>query len=373
MIKKLSLLFLILIIVGCKNTASFDVQTRKSSDGFTTVKTIKFTDDLVTVVKKLEAKPLDLAEHVVFPMSVMYNDPYLIISDLNADSLIHVVNASDKKYVKSLGVKGFGPNEIMTASKALSLNSSNPGYVWSYDLQQRRFSKFDLSKNNVSGLAEKQYTFREGDFTSFRVGWSNRSTLIGLTVDGLSRFTEYDTLGNELKRYGDYDEPLSQKYPKGVWAQFYQGLLRANSENTLFAHSSIYIDQLELLNIDDNEIIEIVGPLDIEPRFEVARVQGSNVLAIDPKETHHGYMDVYVGEQFVYGLFSGKKWDGNPNGKELCNEIYVFNKEGYVVEKLVLDQLIRSITVDEKNGYIYGVSASELPDIVQFEYKYGDA
>lgn len=175
-------------------------------------------------------------------------------------------------------------------------------------------------------------------------------------------------MGKELKRYGDYDDPLSKKYPKGIWAQFYQGLLRSGPKNGSFAHSSIYIDQLEILDVNKDEILEIIGPIFIEPKFSVDNVQGSYVMAVNPQETYHGYMDAYLGDKHIYGLFSGKKWDGNPNGKELCEEIYVFNREGYVVEKLILSEPIRSITVDEKNGYIYGVSAGEYPDIVQFRY-----
>ncbi len=370
-IKIALIIVLCLAVMSCDDNKNVESFSRLSTNGITKINTVKFTQDNVPYAQILTGQNLGLSRYLTFPLSLLYNDPYLILSDRGLDSMIHVFNANNYNYIKPLGRKGYGPNEIMTTSRALSLNNISRDNVWAYDLEQRRFSKFNLSKFDSSLLADKQYTFREGEFTSFRVGWSNRNTLIGLTVDGESIFTEYDTTGKELKRYGDYDIPLSEKYSKGVIAQFYQGLLRSNEDNSLFVHSSLYIDQLEVLDLDNNVITQIIGPDQIEPRFEVVTVQGSEVMAVDPKETHHGYLDVYIGE-YIYGLYSGQKWNGNPNGKDLCNEIYVFNKGGKIIQKFVLSELVRSITVDEKNGHIYAISSKDIPDVIRYDFSITD-
>ena len=307
-----------------------------------------------------------MGDYLIRPGSVFYVDNKLIVSDKIRDTLIHVIDARSQKYIKSMGVSGFGPNEIADTNGSFSAKLATPNYIWAYDTQQRRMSKFNLIENSDNRLAEEQFVFRSADFMSLRVVWTNSNTLLGLAFDGFSKFIEYDTIGNELQRYGDYDNDLSKKYPKSVISHFYQGFLRANRANDLFAQASIYADQIEVLNIEDNLITKIEGPLHLEPAFSVASSGGYPVMAIDIDEAHYGYLDVFVGENYVYGLYSGKKWNGNPWGKGVCDIIYVFNLKGEVKKKFLLSDPIKTFTIDEPNGIIYGVSDGEEYDILQF-------
>ena len=191
----------------------------------------------------------------------------------------------------------------MTTTQSLSLLKKDyPDGFWSFDAQQRRFSLFKLD-NNPDKTANKQYVFRADDFMSIRLTWTSNNSLLGLAIDGESRLTEYDTTGAELARYGDYDNLFDNKYSKGTLAQLYQGVLRADSRNQKFVHSSIYVDRLELFDLVKKEFIEIVGPLNIDPVFKEAKIRGHAVLDIDVNETYHTYLDSFVNEDKVYAFF----------------------------------------------------------------------
>lgn len=79
-------------------------------------------------------------------------------------------------------------------------------------------------------------------------------------------------------------------------------------------------------------------------------------------------MDAFLGDKFIYGLYSGK------TDKEIVKEgrgetqIFVFDMKGNIQTCFNLDTPIRSFTVDENHQRIFGVTEDEEPGIVKFDY-----
>jgi hypothetical protein len=67
-------------------------------------------------------------------------------------------------------------------------------------------------------------------------------------------------------------------------------------------------------------------------------------------------------------LYSGKSED-EEGYSILANQIFVFSWKGVPEQILSLDQGVFSITVDEKNKKIYGISDTPEFHIVEFAYK----
>jgi hypothetical protein len=365
--KKIFLFKLVILLsLSCSNEN--EPEWVAFSDGIGEIKKVSFTKRDIKEARQLEGKVLGLTDYLSFPKTLIVNDGRLIITDISKDALVHIVDLESNQYLKSLGKKGYGPNEVMTVSHALSLKPGDKDGFWTYDMSQLRMSYFDYTKRDTLKTASKQYIFRLGDFKSFRVGWTNRNTLLGLPYDGGSRLIEYDTTGAILNEIGDYKGVLDDKYRSGTLAQLFQGVIRANTQGDKFIHSSIYVDRLNLYDLGKQRILEISGPLNIDPIFDEVMVQNNPTLGINTQEAYQMYSDSYISEDRIYGLFSGKKWMGSPSGVENSNLIYVFNLEGEILEALELDHVIRTFTIDPKTNTIYGILSNSEADIVKFSF-----
>jgi len=367
-VKNLSITIL-LIILSCSCSNQKDPEWVKFTDGIGEIKKVSFTKKDIKESRQLEGELLGLTDYLSFPRTLTVNNGTLIITDISKNAMIHIVDLESNQYLKSLGKKGYGPNEVMTVGHSLSLRPGDKNGFWTYDMSQLRMSYFDYTKLDTLKTASKQYVFRLGDFKSFRVGWTNRNTLLGLPYDGGPRLIEYDTTGAVLNEIGDYNGVLDDKYMSGTLAQLFQGVIRANPKGDKFIHSSIYVDRLNLYDLKKERILEISGPLNIEPVFDEVIIQNNPTLGINTQEAYQMYSDSYISEDRIYGLFSGKKWMGSPSGVENSNLIYVFDLEGKVLEALKLDHTIRAFTIDPKTNTIYGVLSNSEADIVKFLYK----
>jgi hypothetical protein len=366
--KNVSIIFLVLLSFSCANEK--EPEWEKFTNGVGEIKKVSFTQKDVekTETRQLEGEVLGLTDYLSFPRTLSVNNGTLIITDISKNAMIHIIDLESNKYIKSLGKKGYGPNEVMSVSHALSLKPGDTNGFWTYDMTQLRMSQFDYAKPDTSKEAIKQFVFRTGEFKSFRVVWTERNTLLGLPFDGGPRLIEYDTTGAVLSEIGDYKGVLDDKYRSGTLAQLFQGVIRANPKGDKFIHSSIYVDRLNLYDLNKNRILEIVGPLNIKPIFDEVIVQNSSTLGINSQEAYQMYSDSYLSKDKVFGLFSGKKWMGSPSGTENSNLIYVFNLEGELLEVLELDHTIRAFTINPETNTIYGVLSKSEADIVRFKF-----
>ncbi|KYG78879.1 hypothetical protein AWN68_04430 [Roseivirga echinicomitans] len=358
--------FFVLILFSCSKEKN--PEWEKFSDGIGEIKKVSFAKRDIKSTRQLKGELLELTNYLSFPRTLVVNNGTLIITDINNNAMIHIIDLKTNQYLKSLGKKGYGPNEVMSVGHSLSLKPGEINGFWTYDMTQLRMSFFDYTKQDTIKEAMKQFVFRTGEFKSFRVTWTNRNTLLGLPYDGGPRLIEYDTTGAVLNEIGDYKGVLDDKYRSGTLAQLFQGVVRANPKGDKFIHSSIYVDRLNLYDLNEDRILEITGPLNIDPIFEEHIIQNNSTLGINTEEAYQMYSDSYLSKDRIYGLFSGKKWMGSPSGVENSNLIYVFNLEGEILEALELDYTIRAFTIDPMTNTIYGVSSSKEADIVKFSF-----
>lgn len=76
----------------------------------------------------------------------------------------------------------------------------------------------------------------------------------------------------------------------------------------------------------------------------------------DTKDSRYGYIDVTVSNDKIYGLYDGGLV--NRQNTYRSNIIHVYNIDGDVIEKLLLDQYVESIGVDSENKQIFAKSAN---------------
>lgn len=77
----------------------------------------------------------------------------------------------------------------------------------------------------------------------------------------------------------------------------------------------------------------------------------------DTKDSRYGYIDVAVSNDKIYGLYDGGLVSRQNTYRS--NIIHVYNMDGDIVEKLQLDQYVKSIGVDCENKRIFAKSAND--------------
>ena len=78
----------------------------------------------------------------------------------------------------------------------------------------------------------------------------------------------------------------------------------------------------------------------------------------DTRNSRYGYIDVSISNNKIYGLY-----DGGLVAREntfRSNEVHVYDMKGILIEKLILDQYVRSIGVNNEETQLYAISRREL-------------
>uniref|UniRef100_UPI0040488C39 BF3164 family lipoprotein n=1 Tax=Roseivirga sp. TaxID=1964215 RepID=UPI0040488C39 len=292
--------------------------------------------------------------------------PFLVTSNDVDDSLFQISSLNDDSFQKYLGKTGFQKGEIMTNRFSLSLKASNEQTFWTFDFVQKRFSEFNLREHGT--LPINQYSYESTDIKSaIRLSWTSKNQILGITVDGLGKFVLFDSLGNRISQIGEYSSEFGQEFSKSIIAQLHQGKLKSNRNGDKFLRTCLNLNRFEFLDLELNRLIQINGPTSIEPQFDEVDINGTTVLSLDRDNNYYTFVDGALTEQFIYLLYSGKKWNSDPTGKLNCDQIFVFNHNGDPVRQIIMNQEVLSIAVDEKQECIYAVAADHSKGILKFQ------
>lgn len=74
----------------------------------------------------------------------------------------------------------------------------------------------------------------------------------------------------------------------------------------------------------------------------------------EPEDGFYYYMGIFAGENQFYALYRNQK-ESEYYKVSNQTEIHVFDYKGNPLKKLIIPEYIISFTVDETNGFIYGV------------------
>lgn len=291
---------------------------------------------------------------------ILKND-LLIVADVDPNALIWVIDPNETKPAYSLGVKGLGPGEILTAStldKGLDKNS-----FWSYSKNHKMWSEFEL--NSKSRLAKNQKKLEGSLFSASSPLWTSRSTIISRDLNGESILKEFNTEGDLLASYGDWDATYARTVPERIKASIFQGKLKANEAHNEFVLASVIQDNLEILMLDNTAMVSIKGPDQMTPEFSIGNVANAPVHIPDERKTAYAYLDVFITSKSYYGLYSGSNEDF-VQGKFASDQIIVIDKETFQPSLIKLDRLITHFTIDEKKQILFAVSYEANPKIISY-------
>src|SRR5690606_27978621 len=93
-----------------------------------------------------------------------------------------------------------------------------------------------------------------------------------------------------------------------------------------------------------------------------------SVLRADFSNSYpRGYTDIYVSDNFIYTLYSGRSTDEFGNKSYMGNVILVFDWDGNPVKRYDLDAEISCFTIDPLGQKIYAISETVEPELLRSE------
>ncbi|WP_339752086.1 BF3164 family lipoprotein [Algoriphagus aquimarinus] len=344
----------LLLLLSCQPKAENQI------DDYT-VKYFSKQDDAEMTVLKGEKFPLI---EFINPRHILALDDHLVIVENELNNIFYLYRQDTKEFVRSFGVNAMGPGEIFMASRPHI--GIDRGDFWTYDATGRSINKYNIY-NDTSKLAILQIRQRESfsGATSFLP--ISDSVFMTQDMSDEHKFVQINIGQNQREKYGNWnDMDPSADLPLTVLFTIYQGSEGASRDGRYFGICGSISDFIEILDKETGKIVSIRGPANEYPDFDVddsrgwvsAEFRGAPVIK---------YRSIYLGENSVFGLYSGAT-----NKESIENQksyVFEFDFQGNLLSEYLLDYAVLSFSIDEKTKTIFGISHDEDRNLVAFQYE----
>ncbi|GHB52359.1 BF3164 family lipoprotein [Mongoliitalea lutea] len=348
------MLFLLFLISSC----STKVETIQSD--YYEIKT--FTENDIPEAISLKGKKFDFPQ-LINPRHIFWEGDYLIVAERGNDTLMHVIDIKENKYIKRIGQNGLGPGEITMIHRFQK--DKEKGNFWVYDAEQKIFAKYNLYSN--SALSEIQFKQSEELFLAMDMVWSSDSTWMTIRADKEEKFVEFNIKGEIIQTFGSWEGMLDVKdVPYSVISSIHQGVLAADPARKHFVKVGVARDYIEILEKETGKIISVRGPEQFVPEFEV-HYSGGYPYPHFHKNSPNFYTSCQPKSKYIYTLYFGKDMELYKEGL-MDNRVLVFDYKGNIIMEFDLDHYLLSFTIDEENRKIYGITYDAEPNIVEFQF-----
>jgi hypothetical protein len=326
-----------------------------------------FNSCLLLTAEKIEIPPV-----LWSPNKMIITDSYLIVAQNKVDTLFSIFSLPDLKLMKSFGLKGIGPNELLIYSLTGSfkpVHSNSATFAIYNRMKQVIYYNVDdvIQDQELSPIikeipSELRYLKSIAYFSDTSIiAMPYTRTFSSELLVGFN-FTK-DSLIHILDFPNDYPN------------------LDYNSKTNLYTHISAVKpsnDRYTLLYMY-NGMFEIYSLNDSIP----TRISYTNFPTL---ETNHGITnqstilgdsetvlfsnEIHVSDRFIYIMvansYSGGKEFSQPDKRISSPEIHVFSWDGVPIQCITLDQDYSLFTIDEADHYLYAANR----DIENVIYRY---
>lgn len=297
--------------------------------------------------EKLSFTLLPVSAFIGLPIQIMAFDSVLLINDFYGDTLVHRISLKTGKETAKWGIKGNGPNEVL--SPLHLMKTSDSLFVFS----RPQWTLYSVT-DRQSSLSRKVRVFTDISLL-FPLGDSGYLAS-GMFAD--KRFCLLDENGNEQMRFGDYPCFWNREsgLPIEVKRMFHQvrgygfsdkhGFVVAGSHVLSFykPHSSGYSLEKEIC----------LAP------YEYGFNERGMESTVNLKTSFvNGAVDLAVSDEYVYVLFDNNSLESSVKRKK---EIWRYDWKGNLLNRYIPDVELSLITV-ASDGRLVGLTDSEEPSI----------
>ena len=302
----------------------------------------------------IDAKGKDIVlPYSMNPLELLLLKDYLVVLNLQDDSLCMVFNWPEMTLANVLGRKGRGPGEFVF-----------PGLV-EMSQGENEFAIQDMGKKEIYC-----YSLEDADHKTIKaqrtIGWYSEQLPNQLKIYPesyvYSVFNPLEVAAYKQVKVNDipieqriYD--LSTSFEEKGESGLYSGKLAHAHEKMAYAFR--YKKQIALMHKEGLDII-----LDFPHDSPVLKAG----FGVDNAQSVIHYISVTASDNLVYALdFGYTDAFAKAHRDEIRSGIDVVNWEGQFEKRINLDRFLRTIVVDEERGIIMGISSLSENALSMFE------
>ena len=342
--------FTLIILLGCSNSQE---KWYATFDPASNTQTIYAIDSMYGV-------------EMARPYEMILKENILYLEDQKLEKFIHLIDVNKMSVIKSGGVKGKGPGELIAVYGNMSFKKNE---LWFYDGKLGKYLGYhidSLKSDNKSYRPVSNELKIDPNLELFKLNWLSDSVVTGYGFsENAYKFTFYNIKNNTETHKGQLP-PNPDNTPNRIHKQAYDGIfkIKPNGEKTAFVN--LYTDLVEIYNLNNDSTFRLRTSNPFDPLFEIIDRNGFLIMGLSG-ETRLGYRSLYVTEKNIYALFSGQTMDESQIEKNIF--IHTFNWDAEFEKTFKLDRSVISIAVDSNDEYLYAIVDSETPSIYKYKLK----
>ena len=298
-----------------------------------------------------------------YPFRVCQLEGYIYILDFHGeDNFCHIFNKNDYSHVTSFAHRGNGPEDVLQAMDMYVVNKDS---IWLFDTDKREISLWGYNEPERVVVRKKAYRMKEDMILSSNCTWCSDSVYYFTDKSGDSRVLKCNKDGIVKERIGSLPtRQQNKRISNGVLAQAWNSYIKYSPNKQILVVATQLGDVIEIYNIKEGTRRVLYGPQG-EPVYETT----PNGFAIPTGIM--GYSDIVITDKYIYAVFHGRSFEeiikdphGTPDGGEY---IHIYDHNGKPFCRLVLDNAIYGICVDEENGTLMATNVNTEEQIVVYK------
>lgn len=355
--KKLAIIFIFLS--SCASTDNTTIKFDREVQTFT-------HNDFEEEVVKSEIKYFS---EIIKPNHITVTKSNIIVSDRATKRHLHIISKENSNYLGQVGERGQGPNEFLSFSgfkrnfidHQFIVYSMNDKKVVFFTIPQEleNTGTLDIQPDSIINLNEVDSEITYFEFLSDK-------SLVSKQLTKKEKFVHIDfRSGERVKSWDTWDGMLDQgDIPLSISASVFQGSLVSSPDRKHFGHATVFWDLIEVFNRETDKWLRLVGPDQLEHKFSIDNSPGYPMHYIE-EGNKIGYVDFYLGSEYIFGLYSGM-----PDRVAHGTKVLIFDYDGNPVKSYKLDVPAIRFAVDENENTIYLIfTEKDEAAIAKFKFK----
>jgi len=317
---------------------------------------------------------LILSEEIGIHKLIVANE-YLLGYTFQKEHFFKVFNLETLEEIGEIAKKGGGPNEFSTFLIFNYVdNKEKNTCLWAHDLNTGELYLIDillsLSEGNIFSHAKFKLPAAHQFYTAYFI---DSTRIIGRSTNNIiemSRLQGYDSKNDSMifklplfpeifQKENDVDFTLLKYNP------LYISNLTFNSEMNLVASAMTDFNRIDIFDVQGNLIRTIE-----ESDRNINGKKFAHYFKSDEGKNNliYYYKNIDSSSKFIYALFYGKSRSNKTLEKDKV-ELRVFDWQGKPIVKILIQDPINEISIDEINGFIYAVD-NENDKLLRYDIKF---
>ena len=315
-------------------------------------------------LRRLSGQVLFDGPSLAIPVDIAIAGPYVVVADLSADSVFHVIDPAGQSAPFQFGRRGAGPGEF---EQAWSLDPKGGGSTefWVYDAGLARMTLVSL---NSVGAGSQPTVDRMINLEVPAIvtgpAWIDSTTMVSLGFFAGGRLAFISEDGTLLRTAGAIPE-VPHSTPQEVVQHVFQATLAIHPTRELIVAATRHASNIEIYRTDGTVVGVFEGPLPVEPRYEIQNSAGRPTMATG-SDLRFSYLDVTASANHIYALFSGRTRAGFPGTANFGRFVHVFDWNGSFEHAFELDATVLTIAVDENELFLYATRHEPEPAVLRY-------